>query len=136
MHEDNKKVAGVFSDNIVSRYGDKYVPKQVIIKEGESKKEVFIILEGEVFVTTKILTGYRIMTTLGPGEIFGEMAFFEDAKRSATIIAKTNVSVLVLTPENFEEVFNQSPEWSLDVIKFLSTRISDTLKRIAALYNN
>ncbi|NJK87177.1 MAG: cyclic nucleotide-binding domain-containing protein, partial [Bacteroidales bacterium] len=95
------------------KYGRKFIPKQVIIPEGDSKKEVYVILNGEVFVTTKILTGYRIIATLGPGEIFGEMAFFDDTPRTATIIAKTNVDAIVLKPENFVEVYKKSPEWTL-----------------------
>ena len=123
-----------FSEELRVKYGRKFIPKQVIIPEGDSKKEVYVILNGEVFVTTKILTGYRIIATLGPGEIFGEMAFFDDTPRTATIIAKTNVEAVVLKPENFVEVYKKSPEWTLSIVSFLSHRISATIKTVEELY--
>ncbi len=127
-------LAQAFTEDLKNKYGKKFLPKQVIIPEGDSKKEVYVILSGEVFVTTKILTGYRIIATLGPGEIFGEMAFFDDTPRTATIIAKTNVDAIVLKPENFVEVYKKSPEWTLRIMSFLSHRISATLKAVQELY--
>ncbi len=128
-------LSGAFSHELIQKYLKIYEPKQIIIPEGDTKKEVYIILKGEVFATAKILTGYKVMAKLREGEIFGEMAFFDDIPRTATIIAKTKVQAIVLTPENFKEVFSKSPKWSLKIIEFLSMRISSMLNDISKLYN-
>jgi CRP-like cAMP-binding protein len=136
MKNDENYLISAFSTELIDKYSKNYLPKQVIIPEGDTKKEVYIILSGEVYVTTKILTGYRIIATLGQGEIFGEMAFFEDTPRTATIIAKTDVKAIVLRPENFVEVYRKSPQWTLSIVQFLSQRIGHTLQGIENLYKN
>ncbi len=130
----NISLLNAFSNEIISKYGKEFAPRQIIIPEGDTKKEVYVILKGHAYATTKILTGYKVMGKLGPGEIFGEMAFFDDIPRTATIIAKDNVKAIVLTPENFKEVFEKSPKWALNIINSLCVRISSMLKDISSLY--
>lgn len=61
--------------------------KNVIFQEGDSGDVLFIILSGKVKV---LLTGKNgqeyILSRLGPGNFFGEMAILESAPRSASVI--------------------------------------------------
>ncbi len=65
----------------------KFPDKNVIFQEGDSGEVLFIILSGKVKV---LLTGKNgqefILSHLGPGNFFGEMAILESAPRSASVI--------------------------------------------------
>jgi len=67
-----------------------YAPGQVIITEGNPECSFCVLVMGEVVVTRQ---GHEL-TSLHPGDCFGEMAFLSETKRSASIVAATNVSVL------------------------------------------
>ena len=61
----------------------------IIIKEGEDDKRLFIILTGEVEVIKNLHTKKeKSFGTYGPLSYFGEMALIDDLVRSASVIAK------------------------------------------------
>jgi CRP-like cAMP-binding protein len=61
------------TNELFYKYGKTYEPKQIIIKEGEYGKDVYLIISGKVVVAEKLSTSkkYKILATLGPVEIFG-----------------------------------------------------------------
>ena len=73
------------------------------------------------------------MATLGPGEIFGEMAILEEAPRSATALALDKVVALEFNRENFEILMKGNPQIALNVLKLLSKRIYDQKRRFMIL---
>ena len=56
----------------------------VLIREGSVAKTIFLIRSGKVRVERNNGGGKAVLVTLGPGAIFGEMAFIEDALTSAS----------------------------------------------------
>ncbi|MEM7406198.1 MAG: serine/threonine-protein kinase [Pseudomonadota bacterium] len=63
---------------------------QAIITEGEMDNSFYIIVNGEV----EVRRGASVMDGLKPGDCFGEMGFISTQKRTASIIARTDVSVM------------------------------------------
>ena len=66
---------------------------------------------------------FKVMATLGEGELIGEMSFFDKSVRSATVITKGPVEALVFSKENFQEIFAASPQWTNRLLVSLSSRI-------------
>jgi CRP-like cAMP-binding protein len=124
------------TNELFYKYGKTYEPKQIIIKEGDYGKDVYLIISGKVVVAEKLSTSnkYKILATLGPGEIFGEMAMIDGQPRSATLVAATHCKILVFTPENFERVFKTHPRWALKILAALSKRIQNAFEQIEAYY--
>jgi len=100
------------NEEIINKFGKKYGDKTVLIKEGDVQQEIFWILSGEVYITRKMGDKYKVMATLGKGELIGEMSFFDKSVRSATVITKGPVEALVFSKENFQEIFAASPQWT------------------------
>jgi CRP/FNR family transcriptional regulator, cyclic AMP receptor protein len=76
-------------------------------KEGERGDELVVILEGEV----QVRHGERVLATLGPGDFVGEMALIDNAaRRTATVIAHTNVVVVYVSRHDFEALVENVPE--------------------------
>lgn len=92
---------------------------EYIFCEGEEGHEFFIILNGHVDIQIK----NKLIITLGPNDIFGEMAIIDDAPRSATAIAKTTATLLPVSKKDFFALVQRKPEFALDVIRTLTHRL-------------
>ena len=69
---------------------DSYPPDKIIIQEGDSDNSFYIILAGQV----SIAKNNQIIETLKEGDCFGEMGFLGKTERTATVTAKTDVSLI------------------------------------------
>ncbi|MBN2553027.1 MAG: cyclic nucleotide-binding domain-containing protein [Spirochaetales bacterium] len=118
------------NDEVIAKFGKKYADKTVLIKEGDVQQEIFWILSGEVYITRKMGDKYKVMTTLGKGELIGEMSFFDKSVRSATVITKGSVEALVFSKENFQEIFAASPQWTKRLLLSLSSRIRQMIEKM------
>lgn len=81
-----------------------YEPGEVIISRNEIGRELFVIQKGEVEVRDP---DGSLVATLHPGEVFGEKALLTDAPRTANVVAKTAVDVLVMTRSGFKALVSQ-----------------------------
>jgi PPM family protein phosphatase len=98
---------------------------QTLIKEGESGDELFILLSGLVEVISE---GVNI-TTLGPGNQFGELALVDDRPRSATIRAIEPSRLLLLKRADFRQLTRNgelAPKLLWNLIFNISGRLRDT----------
>ena len=118
---------------VIEKFGKKFHDKQLLIKEGEIQQKIYWITEGEVYVTRKVGEKYRVMATLGKGELIGEMSFFDKSVRSATVIAKGDVQTLEFTKENFADIYAASPQWSRRLMVSLAKRIRFMVEKLATI---
>ena len=121
------------NEEVIARFGRKFGDKTVLIKEGDVQQEIFWILSGEVYITRRMGDKYKVMATLGKGELIGEMSFFDKSVRSATVISKGAVEALVFSKENFEELYRASPQWTKRLLHSLSSRIRVMVDRLSGL---
>lgn len=75
------------------------------ITEGRSGREAFIITSGRGTVRR----GNRVVAGVGPGDVIGEMALFDEFNRTATVTADTDLEVEVLTRPEFMSLLDQVP---------------------------
>ena len=72
-------------------------------------------------------------SVLGAGSFFGEMSYLLSEDRSATVKAKTDVSVLVLSPQVFEAILKYDSDFDRDIIERMSRRLKKTNEEIITL---
>lgn len=97
---------------------------EIIFREGEAGRHMYVILEGSVEIRKR--TGEkttRTMITLNKGDIFGEMAVVEGKGRSATAIAASDCRMLRLDEEAFYDLVQKNPDFAVKMIKTLSSRL-------------
>jgi CRP-like cAMP-binding protein len=98
---------------------------KVLTREGQSGREFFVIVDGEVSVT-KNDTEVR---KLSDGDFFGEIALLEDRPRTATVTAATPVRFFVLTRQSFRSLLERQPELEEKVMQALEERVRATQDR-------
>lgn len=76
-----------------------YLPGEVIVRQGDVGTEFFFILEGDAEVRRGEGETSATVAALNPVQFFGEMALLTGEPRSATIVAKTRLEVLVISKE-------------------------------------
>jgi len=69
---------------------EQHAPGREIITEGAMEQALYILVSGEV----NVVVGDRIVGTLGKGDCVGELGFLTQAKRSATVVARDDVTTL------------------------------------------
>jgi serine/threonine-protein kinase len=79
-----------------------FVEGEVILREGEPAEAAYIVMDGVVEVY-KTVSGRRVaLRLIGPGECFGEAAVFSSSPRTASVVAKSDVTVKLVTAESLE----------------------------------
>ncbi len=101
---------------------------QAIVEQGEAGGAMYVVVSGELEVTA----GGRTLGRLGAGDVFGEMALFEDESRSATVTASVRVRVGRIERADFEELVEDVPGIALAICRVLSRRVRTLNAELAA----
>ena len=113
--------------DFLTSYGRKknYIKGHILANEGEISRNVYIVLEGEAEILKQDGSGTQnVIAQVGQGTIMGEMGVFLDQKRTGTIRAASELTVLEFTNENFLNALKRIPELSFRMFKSLSTKIA------------
>jgi CRP/FNR family transcriptional regulator, cyclic AMP receptor protein len=94
---------------------------RVLCREGERGQEFFVLMDGEVEVTRR---GRRVSTGRG-GDFFGEISIVERMPRTATVTAKTQLRLFVLTGQAFRSVLDRNPAVERKVMVALARRLAE-----------
>jgi CRP-like cAMP-binding protein len=80
-------------------------PGGEIVREGEIGHHLYVVEDGEL----EVVHHGRTVATLAPGDYFGEIALLRHTPRTATVVAKTPVTLLSLEREGFLEEVTGHP---------------------------
>ena len=92
---------------------------ETIFNEGDPATELYVIQSGRVGV----MHGNRMLDTLEPNTIFGEMALIDGAPRSAAAIASTDVTLVPVSEKQFLFMVSQTPFFALSVMRVMARRL-------------
>ena len=126
----DEELQGV-SDSCTPR---KYPKNSMIILEEEFGDIIFIILTGTVKITRVNDEGKEvILSLLGPGEIFGEMAILDGEARSANALAQEDCSLLAIQKSEFLSLLRKNFKISFALMGELAKRLRKSDQQIEAL---
>src|SRR2546426_1157451 len=105
----------------------RYKAGETIFREGEdAHAEAYVVHTGSVDIRKRVDGGERQLSTLGEGELLGEMALFRKAPRSASALAATDVELLVIKNERLEWLIRNRPQLTIEILKRLSEWVVST----------
>ena len=115
------KLKGKSLQEVASIADEIDLPKgKEMARQGDRGREFFILLEGEA----EVRKDGRRVNTLTEGEFFGEIALVTKMPRTASVTAKTDVQVLVITERDFGALLKRSPEVGRQVAEALAERVA------------
>ncbi len=102
--------------------------EEVLMEEGRPGEECFVIVEGTATVSRN---GIRL-AHLGPGDFFGELAPLDGGPRTATVVADTDMHLLVISRREFFHLRTSFPTVSVNMMAELGARLRRTDEAIDA----
>jgi CRP/FNR family transcriptional regulator, cyclic AMP receptor protein len=122
-----KGIAGIATER-------SFKPGEALMRQGENGIGLFIILEGKVRVEKNDSSGRQVeIAENGPGDILGEMAVFDGAPRSASVVASTETECLVLASWEFNAFLKAHPEAALELLPIVVRRFRETNEALLGL---
>lgn len=103
----------------------------VILREGELAKEMFVLLEGsvEIFSTDPTTGAEQPLRTLNKGDCFGEMALIDIQPRSASVRTLTPVRLMVIGFDDLIRVYQFNMQTYTIIVLNIAREISRRLRR-------
>jgi CRP-like cAMP-binding protein len=109
-----------------------FEPGQIVFREGDASDTCYIVRSGRARAIREHGDGRTItLATFGPGDIFGELAMFEDELRSATVEAVQHTSVVAVLGPDMRRLMVEHPEISMRLVVALGRRLRETNDRLA-----
>jgi CRP/FNR family cyclic AMP-dependent transcriptional regulator len=109
-----------------------FEPGEVVFREGDSSDTCYVVREGHARAVRTHGDGRTItLATFGPGDIFGELAMFEDERRSATIEAIEPTSVVGVLGPDMRRLMKQHPEIAARLVIALGRRLREMNERLS-----
>lgn len=90
-----------------------------IFAADEPGQNMYVVNDGRV----DIVSDGRVLETVGPGGIFGEMALIDKAHRSAGAVAKTDCTLVLIDERRFLYLVQESPFFALSVMGVMADRL-------------
>jgi CRP/FNR family transcriptional regulator, cyclic AMP receptor protein len=97
-------------------------PGQVLTKQGDIGREFFVIVEGTATASRK----GKQLAKFGPGSFFGELALLDGGERTATVVADSQMRLLVLSQQEFANLYFLVPTVARKIIAELGSRLRHT----------
>ncbi len=112
----------------------RYKRTENLVVVGEKTNRLFVILSGTVNVIVGHAGGRQlVLAALGVGDCIGEMSLLDNEPHSATVVAASQVDVLVLTREAFSSCILHNAHMAVAVMRGLVKRLRKANSKIASL---
>jgi CRP/FNR family transcriptional regulator len=105
---------------------------EVIFREGDDSDTCYVVREGHARAVREHADGRQItLATFGPGDIFGELAMFDDERRSATVEAVDELTVLGIPGVDMRALLARHPDIAVKLVIALGRRLRAANERLA-----
>ncbi len=130
-------VFSTLAEDDLGRVADVAVPRrfaaaEVVFREGDESNTCYIVRSGKARAIRAHTDGRSItLANFGPGDIFGELAMFDNERRSATVETLAVTEVIAILGGDMRRLMREHPEIAVKLIAALAQRLRDTNERLA-----
>jgi CRP/FNR family transcriptional regulator len=111
----------------------RFAAGETVFREGDHSNTCYVVRSGHARAVREHGDGRQIaLATFGPGDIFGELAMFDDEERSATVEAVDDVETLAVLGPDMRRLMLQRPELAVALAAALSRRLRATNERLSS----
>ncbi|HEX2411600.1 MAG TPA: Crp/Fnr family transcriptional regulator [Solirubrobacteraceae bacterium] len=125
-------------DDDLIRVAEVTVPRrfsagEAVFREGDDSDTCYIVRSGHARAIREHPDGRQItLATFGPGDIFGELAMFDDERRSATVEATDDLEVLGILGGDMRRLLRRHPDMAVKLVISLGRRLRAANERLAS----
>ncbi len=115
---------------ILQRHGQKRALSagQTVLQEGDASDSIMLLLGGQLDVSVRQATGETTkINRLLPGTLFGEVGFYSQSRRSASVLAGQESEVLVISAEQMKRIELNAPGEAAQLHRALARVVADRL---------
>jgi CRP/FNR family transcriptional regulator, cyclic AMP receptor protein len=94
---------------------------QSLASEGSFAHEFFVIEAG----SAEVLQQGKVLAELGPGDFFGEIGLLETERRTASVVAKTPMELIVMFQREFRQMEQEMPQVADRIRSAIRARLSE-----------
>ncbi len=110
-----------------------YDGQQVIFREGDDSDTCYIVRHGHARAIRQHSDGRTItLARFGPGDIFGELAMFDDERRSATVEALDDLSTVAIPGSAMRALLERHPAIAVKLVIALGRRLRAANERLSS----
>jgi CRP-like cAMP-binding protein len=111
----------------------RFAAGEVVFREGDASNTCYIVRSGHARAVREHADGRQLaLATFGPGDIFGELAMFDDERRSATVEAIEPLEALAVMGADMRRLMARRPQLAIALAAALSRRLRATNERLAS----
>lgn len=105
---------------------------EVVFREGDESDTCYIVRSGRARAVRAHADGRSLtLAHFGPGDIFGELAMFDDERRSATVETLEDTEVIAILGGDMRRLLREHPEIAIKLLAALGRRLRETNERLA-----
>ena len=105
---------------------------EVVFREGDESNTCYIVRSGQARAIREHSDGRSItLANFGPGDIFGELAMFDNERRSATVEAIETTEAIAILGGDMRRLLRQHPDIAIKLLSALGRRLRQTNERLA-----
>ncbi len=119
--------------SLTERFGVHVSGGATVFRQGDPGGSMYVIRAGRVRVLKEAHGRQRMVTTLGPGDFFGEMAVMTGKPRSATVEALEDAELLRVPADKLQEMVVDSGEVGIRLVRHLAERLDEANRFIDVL---
>jgi extracellular factor (EF) 3-hydroxypalmitic acid methyl ester biosynthesis protein len=101
---------------------------EIVLSEGSEAPGIFVLRSGRVKIEKRFPSPPHTITTLGPGEVFGEVSFIDSHPASASVIAVEASEADVLEKTEVISLLSSVPGLSSRFYQSLALKLSERLR--------
>jgi CRP/FNR family cyclic AMP-dependent transcriptional regulator len=110
----------------------RFAAHHVIFREGDASDTCYVVESGHARAMREHPDGRTIaLAHFGPGDIFGELAMFDDELRSATVEAIEDVEAIAILGSDMRRLLRDHADISYKLVIALGRRLRETNERLA-----
>jgi CRP/FNR family transcriptional regulator len=131
-------VFAALGEDELARVAEVAVPRrfaagEIVFREGDESSTCYIVRSGHTRAVREHTDGRTItLATFGPGDIFGELAMFDDERRSATIEAIDETEAIAILSGDMRRLLREHPDIAVKLLSSLVQRLRHTNERLTA----
>jgi CRP/FNR family transcriptional regulator len=110
----------------------RFDPGEIVFREGDESDTCYVVRSGRARAIREHSDGRSItLANFGPGDIFGELAMFDNERRSATVEAIEKTEAIAILGGDMRRLLRQHPDIAVKLVGALATRLRETNERLA-----